>query len=239
MDAGAVVLWPEVEDLYTLMQMRVESGRTAFEREKQGSPVDPELCEWPESYFAEHIWFDQWPSDLTVRVIALDPSKGSDAHRGDYSAYVLVGIDRAGVVYVEADMARRPTPQMVADGAALCRRFRPDAFGVEANQFQELLCNELAAEFVTARRDIHRALGDPQPRRQAGANSADRSVLVAPPPAIFVELPIDSAISQSIARFSSRRTRRRTRRLGNGVRLAEDVWHGRTTSDGLGIVYQW
>ena len=30
-----------VEDLYTLMQMRVESGRTAFEREKQGSPVDP------------------------------------------------------------------------------------------------------------------------------------------------------------------------------------------------------
>ncbi len=148
MHAGAVVLWPEVEDLYTLMQMRVESGRTAFEREKQGSPVDPELCEWPESYFAEHIWFDQWPSDLTVRVIALDPSKGNDAHRGDYSAYVLVGIDRAGVIYVESDMARRPTPQMVADGAALCRRFRPDAFGVEANQFQELLCNELAAEFT-------------------------------------------------------------------------------------------
>ena len=48
MDAGAVVLWPEVEDLYTLMQMRVESGHTAFEREKQGSPVNPELCEWPE-----------------------------------------------------------------------------------------------------------------------------------------------------------------------------------------------
>ena len=148
MDAGAVVLWPEVEDLYTLMQMRVESGRTAFEREKQGSPVDPELCEWPEIYFDEHIWFDEWPSDLTVRVIALDPSKGRDARRGDYSAYVLLGIDRAGVIYVEADLARRPTPQMVADGAALCRRFRPDAFGVEANQFQELLCGELAAEFA-------------------------------------------------------------------------------------------
>ena len=34
MDAGAVLLWPEVEDLYALMCMRVESGRTAFEREK-------------------------------------------------------------------------------------------------------------------------------------------------------------------------------------------------------------
>ena len=51
MDAGAIVLWPEEEDLYTLMCMRAESGRTAFEREKQNSPVNPELCEWPESVF--------------------------------------------------------------------------------------------------------------------------------------------------------------------------------------------
>ena len=67
MDAGADVLWPEVEDLYTLMRMRVESGRAAFEREKQGSPVDPELCEWPESYFEDHIWFDAWPAELAVQ----------------------------------------------------------------------------------------------------------------------------------------------------------------------------
>jgi predicted phage terminase large subunit-like protein len=147
MDAGAVVLWESVEDLYALMQMRVESGRTAFEREKQGSPIDPEVCEWPDAYFAEHIWFESWPTELLIRAIALDPSKGRDARRGDYSAYVLVGIEPSGMIYVEADMARRPTPQMVSDGAALCGRFRPDAFGVEANQFQELLCDELAAEF--------------------------------------------------------------------------------------------
>ena len=61
MDANAAVLWPAVEDIYTLMQLRVEIGHTAFEREKQGSPVNPELCEWPESYFGEHIWFDVWP----------------------------------------------------------------------------------------------------------------------------------------------------------------------------------
>ena len=61
MDAGAMVLWPEEEDLYTLMCMRAESGRTAFEREKQNSPLNPDLCEWPESYFDETIWFDAWP----------------------------------------------------------------------------------------------------------------------------------------------------------------------------------
>ena len=45
MHQGAVLLWPEEEDLYTLMKMRVEEGRTAFEREKQSSPIDPERCE--------------------------------------------------------------------------------------------------------------------------------------------------------------------------------------------------
>ncbi len=147
MDEGAELLWPELEDLYTLMRMRVEGGRTAFEREKQGSPLSPDACEWPADYFDEHVWFDRWPSDLRLKVMALDPSKGRDSRRGDYSAFVLLGVDRDGVLYVDADLARRPTPEMVATGVELCRVFRPDAFGVETNQFQELLSDEFAAEF--------------------------------------------------------------------------------------------
>jgi predicted phage terminase large subunit-like protein len=142
MSAGAVVLWPEVEDLYALMCMRAEGGRTAFEREKQNSPINPESCEWPESYFDETIWFDEWPTNLIVKTIALDPSKGAGARRGDYSAFVMLGVDRGGVIYLEADLARRPTPQIVADGVELLRRFQPDAFGIETNQFQDLLAGE-------------------------------------------------------------------------------------------------
>lgn len=100
MHEGAVLLWPQEEDLYTLMKMRVEEGRTAFEREKQSSPIDPERCEWPEEYFSEAIWFRQWPSDLQLVTMALDPSKGSDSRHGDYSAFVVLGVDRAGLVYV-------------------------------------------------------------------------------------------------------------------------------------------
>ena len=140
-------LWPEHEDLYTLMSMRVESGRGAFEREKQNCPIQPELCEWSESCFDETIWFENWPEDLSVRTLALDPSKGTDSRRSDYSAYVMLGVDRRGVLYLEADLARRSTSQMVADGVALYRRFQSDAFGVEANQFQELLGAEFQAEF--------------------------------------------------------------------------------------------
>ena len=147
MDEGALVLWPDLEDLHTLMRMRAESGRSAFEREKQNSPIRPELCEWPESYFDETIWFDVWPERLAVKTLALDPSKGSDSRRGDYSAFIRLGVDRRGILYAEADLARRPTPQIVADGVEHYRQFHPDAFGVEANQFQELLGAVFETEF--------------------------------------------------------------------------------------------
>ncbi len=145
MHAGAEVLWPEVEDLYTLMRMRVESGKTTFEREMQGRPLNPQTCEWPEEYFDGDIWFDTWPRDVRLRVMALDPSKGRDATRGDYSALVMMAVDQVGRIYVEADMARRPTPQIVADGVDWYGRFAPDVFAIESNQFQELL----GAEFTT------------------------------------------------------------------------------------------
>jgi predicted phage terminase large subunit-like protein len=234
MDAGAVVLWPAEEDLYTLMQMRVESGRTAFEREKQGSPVDPELCEWPEAYFESHIWFEAWPENLAIRAIALDPSKGSDSRRGDYSAYAMVGIAPGGIIYVEADMARRPTPRMVADGVALCMRFRPDAFGVEANQFQELLCGEFAAELK------RQGLGHIMPA--AIHNNANKLVRIR---------RIAPYLSQRRLRFmtSSQSTRLLVDQLRDfpagahddgpdalemALRLADEVCHGQNTSDGLG-----
>ena len=144
LNADAEVLWPEEEDLYTLMCMRAEGGRTAFEREKQNEPINPDLCEWPESYFDESIWFDEPPRDVLIKTLALDPSKGSDARRGDYSAFVQLTVDRRGILYVEADMERRPVEKIVDDGVALCEAFRPDAFGVESNQFQELLGEDLA-----------------------------------------------------------------------------------------------
>ncbi len=147
MDAGAVLLWPEEEDLYALMCMRAEEGEATFAREKQNSPVNPERCEWPEAYFDEGIWFEQWPHRLQVRSMALDPSKGGDARRGDFSAIVVLGVDECGLLYVDADLARRDTAQIVADAAEWYRRFGPDVFGLEANQFQELLGAEIESEF--------------------------------------------------------------------------------------------
>lgn len=148
--AGAELLWPESEPLLHLMKTRVEVGPTAFDREKQSSPVDPSRCEWPDSYFDDSIWFDDWPGSFRIKTMALDPSKGVDARRGDDSAYVMLGVATDGVLYVEADLVRRPVAEMLADGVALHERFRPQAFGIEANQFQDLLAPRFAAEFQAA-----------------------------------------------------------------------------------------
>ncbi len=147
MDQGAVVCWPEREGLYDLMRLRVDIGRAAFESEKQGNPLNPELCEWPEEYFADHIWFADWPLRLAVKTMALDPSKGRDARVGDYSAFVMLGVTDDATLYVEADLRRRPVEEIVYDGVEWYRGFQPDAFACEANAWQDLLRGEFEAEF--------------------------------------------------------------------------------------------
>ena len=234
MDSGAIVLWPEEEDLYTLMCMRIEGGRTAFEREKQNSPINPDLCEWPESYFDETLWFEAWPANLAVKTMALDPSKGSDARHGDYSALVMLGVDRQGIVYVEADLARRPTP---ADGS------RSDG-----------VVPPLPARSVRRR-------GQPV-SRPAGGRVRGRvpppGLLAARPASIENHTPKQVRIRRLGPYLSSRRLRLKAGSPGTrlcsssfeefpvgdhddgpdalemALRLAADVLYGRTMKDGLG-----
>ena len=139
---------------------------------------------------------------------------------------MLLGIDARGVMYVEADLARRPTPQMVADGVALCRRFRPDAFGVEANQFQELLGGEFAAEFArqglrtSCRAAIHNHV------EQAGAHSPARAVPVAAPAAVQARLAVTRLLVDQLRDFPAGDHDDGPDALEMAIRLAEDVWHG-------------
>jgi predicted phage terminase large subunit-like protein len=143
MDAGVALLWPERDGLYTLMCLRSASGAAGFASEKQGDPFDPAACEFlPEYFFGPGFWFEEWPENLVLKTLALDPSKGKDADVGDYSALVKLAIDRSQIMYVEADLQRIPTPQVVANSVEAVRQFRPDSFGVEVNQFQELLVAE-------------------------------------------------------------------------------------------------
>ena len=157
MNEGARVLWPEWESLYDLMTMRYTEGLNTFKRDKQSLLAAAESQEWPDSYFDDHIWFERFPENVRVRVLVLDPSKGKDARRSDFSAYVDLAIGFDGLIYVDADLKRRGTPDMVADGVAIYIETNPDAFGVESNAWQDLLAGEFGRAFVEA------GLPDPEP----------------------------------------------------------------------------
>lgn len=140
MDEGAEVLWPERFPLVQLMHQRYSEGERSFMTEVQGEPMPPGGAEWAPELF-ENIWVDDFPhpKDCIVKVLALDPSKGSKDKIGDYSAYVLLCVDRQGIIYLGADMDRtRDSLGIVRDGLQLIQKYKPDAFAVETNASQEL-----------------------------------------------------------------------------------------------------
>jgi phage terminase large subunit-like protein len=142
MDAGGRAYWPARYTLADLMLRRAEVGHNAFLAEYQGVPVVSEGAEFPGEWFGQDIWFDVWPDGLHLKVIALDPSKGSDGKGDDYQAHVLVGVAVEGgryVYYVDADLQREGVVPMTERTVRLTRDFgqtggRPvDSVVVEEN----------------------------------------------------------------------------------------------------------
>ena len=91
--------------------------------------------------------FDEWPQNLALKTLALDPSKGRSDKVGDFSAYTKLGIDADDFLLVECDMKRRPINEMIHDGVTHYQDFQPHAFGVESNAWQDLLSPEFEREF--------------------------------------------------------------------------------------------
>jgi predicted phage terminase large subunit-like protein len=126
-----------------------------FARQELGGEfLEIEGAYWPAAWFPESHWFDDWPAkeDIRFRAAAVDsslgrPRKGKDKE-ADYSAVVYFASDRNGVIWVEADLQRRPITQVFSDGFDLVRRWQRetggplDGFGVESDVFQVLVANE-------------------------------------------------------------------------------------------------
>ena len=91
--------------------------------------------------------FDTWPVNMAVKTMALDPSKGKSDRVGDFSAYTLLGVDSSDTLLIESNMRRRPINEMVSTGVDLFLGFKPDAFGIESNAWQDLLSPEFDREF--------------------------------------------------------------------------------------------
>lgn len=123
-------------------------GDTNWARQELGGEfVQIEGAEFPAEWFAgEDLWFDDWPDDLRLKVVALDPSKGTDGGGEDYQAHVLIGariVDNRWLFYLDTDLQREGVVPMTERTIALCRAFGAgrsvDSVIVEDNSTMGLL----------------------------------------------------------------------------------------------------
>ena len=131
-------LWPDRWGEEDLDKIRIAKGPYWWNSLYQQRPTQHESAEWPEEYF-DDIWADDWPDMFEVSTVALDPSKGTE--KGDFSAIAFAGL-RGGKLYIDSDIARRPSPDLVPALAKMVNRYRPDEAIIESNSFQDLLLPE-------------------------------------------------------------------------------------------------
>lgn len=115
-------------------------------QELEAQWCDPEGVEWPAEYWGDWILVPSIPLDrCTRRVIAVDPSLGVKPDSGDYSAIVALGWCD-GLLWVEADLARRSPYQIIADTLVMADRWQPHAIGIESVAFQAVMVSELTRQ---------------------------------------------------------------------------------------------
>ncbi len=139
-------LWPERWPAEVMERRKKRAGMWWWSI-YQGRPRGSGLNAWPPEYFY-NLWAndDEWPKDrMLMSAIALDPSKGKNSKIGDYQAMIYVGYS-GGTFWVEADIDRRPVPQMIKRLVQFNQEMRPGVTAIEANVFQELLGEDYMEE---------------------------------------------------------------------------------------------
>lgn len=132
-------LWPERYDREALLRFKNTLDPYWWDALFQQRLGQYGKNEWPPEYFYGIIaQDDEWPERCALSAVALDPSKGKNARKGDYSAIVYAGF-KDGYIWVDADIERRPVPQMIEDLIQFNLQYRPTVTGIESVAFQELL----------------------------------------------------------------------------------------------------
>ncbi|HUW30181.1 MAG TPA: terminase family protein [Planctomycetota bacterium] len=137
-------LWPGFKTQTALHKIKATIGPTRFAAMYQQDPRHAGGTEWPADLFGPEIWFNDWPRSFRIKVAGLDPSKGIGTKWGDYSAFVWIVYGTDGLWYVDADMANdRPAGVIVDAAMDLQLRWKFAAFGVETNEYDGLLADNM------------------------------------------------------------------------------------------------
>lgn len=144
---GTRVLWPEMEDYYTLMKIKEIEGSFRFDTEKQNTPTTAEECRYKPDNF--HYWDDDGTSeekllasfrDDYIFIAACDPSVGVMKKGSDHSAIITLAKHKGKLYVIDADITQRPQEQLVKAIINYYKIRRPmEKFIIEGNLFPELL----------------------------------------------------------------------------------------------------
>lgn len=125
-------------------------------QELEGEFVSMDGTEWPNEYFGDIIWVDSFPEDYDIRCksMFLDPSKGKNSKQGDYSASIQLARTKDGTLYCDAKLKRSNSEDLTDEFVDDMGEFWPDSAGVEINQFQHLLAEEIKKKMRKRQIDI-------------------------------------------------------------------------------------
>jgi predicted phage terminase large subunit-like protein len=164
MDAGSVVLWPEVQPLWKLMTWKWDNGSKAFNTEYMNNPVDEESMIFNPETFT--YWdaklsevFSQYPRSVSEYDVYMGVDFAMGKTRGDYSAVVTVARHKqSGTLYVIDAYGERVKPdEFLRVIVEKTLRFQPAGIAAEAQAAQEF--------FVMKLKDALRAAGYPSQTR--------------------------------------------------------------------------
>ncbi|WP_232696167.1 phage terminase large subunit [Brevibacillus daliensis] len=146
MDRGAVVLWPAVQPLWTLMKWKWDNGSKAFNTEYQNTPLDEESQVFVPERFT--YWDKDYPNrDFTGNnyeiYMGIDFAMGKT--RGDYSAIVTVARrkDTGGIYVIDAWGERVHPDEFMRVIVRKVMEYQPTAIAAESQAAQEFFVHKL------------------------------------------------------------------------------------------------
>lgn len=136
---GVEVLWPDGKPYKSLMEAYVDGGEASFYAELQNDPINLDECLFKPDWL---VYYTQEELDM-VRILgyygALDPSLGK-SRLSDYTALIVLGKADNGFIYVVDAVLERLNPDQIINLLiSKCREYEFVRFGIETNQYQELL----------------------------------------------------------------------------------------------------
>jgi len=152
-------LWPERYPLSKLNDIKqgyeVAGQSYLWESLYQQNPTADSLSlEWPDVYFTS-ILCDELPPEQTVRlrVLSVDPSKGSNAKTGDYCGIADTRLCHDRHIFIDPTLKRMPSAHIESTVVEMLRRQRYDGVVIESNGFQDIIARNILS--MCHREGIH------------------------------------------------------------------------------------